>query len=384
MSLLPRRTPAPALMLALALLALGATPASAAPAPSPLSAQPSAQDFGIVDANWGEQSTSIWMQNAGLDPIAVGSSWTAGASALRVSGDGCNGQLLASGQGCNVGVGFDPSDGSRSDATLHVPVAGAEDLEVPLTGVGGVHHVTITPETLAFGAVAVGEGATQAFALENDGNLPFQSIAALPSAGDVGAFRVVQDDCSLRQLLTGEACDVSVRFTPFAPGVATATLLLVGGNDAPTAVVLRGSGVVAAVAAPAAPASPVATAATATAAAPPVADVAFDARAGQAASFAHGRIDLGTARCVEVSRCRVTVRPHVYAIGGDGAVVASVRSDVVLWNMRGTGRRATLALPAGLRGTPALLVATLRVRAAGLGVGTRTIVVSLVPRRRAR
>lgn len=371
-----RRTLAPALLLALTLLALAAGPTFAAPSPSPLTAQPSAQDFGLVRVDQGEQTSYVWIQNASADPVALGGSTLDGASAFRINNDGCAGQQLASGQGCNVGVGFDPSDDVPLTATLHVPTAGFEDLDVPLSGLGGLQQVTLDPSSLDFGAVAVGDSTVRAFTLTSTGNLPFQTIVALPSGGDVGAFRVERDGCSLQQLATGAACDVAVRFTPSAAATYSATLLMVGGNDAPTVVPLRGSGV--------APAATPAAAGDSTAAAPAAppallpADVTFGMRAGMSATFARGRVDLGVARCVGAERCRAVVRARVFALAtGSQGALSSARTDVVLWGLRASGSRVGLSLPAGLRGTPSLLVARLRIHAVDRPTGVRTLVVPL-------
>jgi len=366
---------------ALTLLALASAPAAAAPPdPSPLTAQPSAQDFGVVPASWGEQTASVWVQNPGPGDVQAGAASVAGDAAFRVSGDGCAGQLLSPGQGCNVGVGFDPGDGGAYAATLHVSVAGFEDLSVPLSGVGGVQQVTLDPASLDFGTVVAGESVVRAFSLTSVGTLPFGSFVTIPSGGDVGAFRVERDGCSLHQLPTGVACEVAVRFTPPAAGAFSATLLLIGGDSDPAVVPLSGSAVAAA-AAPAGPPPPPASPRA-------VADVAFDGPAGLPAAVVRGRVDLGLARCVGAPRCTVVVRARVYALAASGARVArgrrmaSARTDVVLWRLRASGRRARLTLPGALRGTPALLVARLRTHADGHAVGARTLVVPLVAPRR--
>ncbi len=391
-----RRTLAPALVLALTLLALPTGGAAAAPlpplppaspSPSPLSAQPAAQDFGVVPVSNGEQSASLWIQNTGADPVQVGASTLDGDSAFVVGGDGCAGQLLAGGQGCSVGVGFEPSDGVSYSATLHVPVAGFADLDVPLSGVGGVQRVTLDPTALDFGALAVGDSAVRSFSLTSTGTLPFTAFVTIPSGGDVGVFHVERDGCVLQQLATGTPCQVAVRFAPTAAGSFASTLLMIGGDGDPAMVPLQGTGV-------AAPAPSVAPAAIAPPAAPapaPVAGVAFDAAPGLPAPYAHGRVDLGLAHCVGAARCTVVVRARVYALAATGAVASSrtatmtsARTDVVLWNLRARGLRTRLGLPAGLRGRPALLVATLRTQATGRRTGVRTLVVALVPRAPAR
>lgn len=369
-------------VLTLALAALGAAPATAAPVgPPPLTAQPSSLDFGVVPVDWGEQSSSIWIQNDGPDPLQPGSASIAGSPSYRVSSDGCSGQTLTSGQGCGVSVGFDPVDGSVSDGALHVPVPGWDDFELPLHGVGGVQQVTLEPQALAFGAVAVGADATRALTLTSTGTLPFQSFVALPTGGDVGAFRVERDGCSLQQLAPGQPCTISVRFAPLAAGEATATLLLIGGANEPAAVPLHGSGVLAASPSSAqSPADGATAAAAAAAAAAPraAADVVFDAPTGLPARVKHGRIDLGRVHCKATARCVVTVRSRVFAVAAGGGRITSIRGDAVQWRLRDGGARATLVLPPRLHGRPSLLVVRLRTRAEGHSAGTRIHVVRLV------
>jgi hypothetical protein len=368
----------PAFVQALVLLALAVGTATAAPpsppGPSPLTAQPSSQDFGMVRVDQGEQGASIWVQNNGPDPVQLSASDVSGDAALRVSNDGCNGQLLSNGMGCNVGIGFDPSDDVHYAATLHVPVAGSADLDVPLAGMGAAQRVTLDPSALDFGSVTVGDSAVRSFTLTSTGNLSFQSLVAIPSGGDIGAFRVEHDSCSLQQLITGAACDVAVRFTPPAAGAFAATLLLIGGEDQPKIVPLKGAG------APAPVPSPIVTPPAVSA---PLADVAFDRPTGLPAHVARGRIDLGTARCVAAVRCSVVVRARVYALASHRASTASrrgissARTDTVLWHLRASGGHAQLGLPASLRGRPALLVAKLRTHAAGRPGVARTLVVPL-------
>ncbi|HKG39196.1 MAG TPA: choice-of-anchor D domain-containing protein [Conexibacter sp.] len=380
-----RHTLVPAFVQAFLLLALAAGLATAAPplppGPSPLTAQPSSQDFGLVHVDQGEQNASVWIQNNGMDTVQVDAASVGGDAALRISSDGCNGQMLSTGMGCNVGIGFDPDGAVHYAATLHVPVAGFADLDVALAGTGAAQGVTVAPASLDFGSIPVGESAVRSFTITSTGNLSFQSLVAIPSGGDVGAFRVEHDGCSLQQMITGAACDVSVRFTPPAAGAYAATLLLIGGDSQPGIVPLKGAG------APVAAAPMVATPPAALAVPATLADVAFDTAFASPVPFARGRIDLGAAHCVAAARCTVVVRARVYALASRGARVAShrgissARTDVVLWHLRASGGHAALGLPAGLRGRPALLVARLRTFAAGRRGVTRTLVVPLAARR---
>jgi Abnormal spindle-like microcephaly-assoc'd, ASPM-SPD-2-Hydin len=460
MSLSPRRSLALALPAALALLALSVPSACAR-----LSAQPSAQEFGIVGVDQGGQSVPIAIVNSGATGAQLGAATLDGrdAGAFRIDWDGCNGQLLAPGQGCTVQVGFTPSQMLGYAATLHVP-SDDGDLPVALTGTGGVQQAAPSPALVDFGDADVGGGTTRSVTIRNTGNLPYQTIVAIPNRGDVGSFRVVRDGCSLEQVAPGDGCVLDVRFAPTAPGLAQATLTVINGSGAPVLVSLRGSGrqgipviapsagdfgtqasggagsersftvvdagdgalPIAAVSiagpdaeqfrvvgedctsAPLVPAgactvrvrfAPGAAGAFAaslrivaggvatvqlagrSASAVPmprgIAGIAFERPAGSPAPFAHGRIDLGVVRCAPARvRCRVTVRARVYALGARASHVSGAG-----WTARwrpGSGAHVGLALPAGLRGTPALLVARLRTSAAGRRSSTRMLVASLV------
>jgi hypothetical protein len=238
-----RRPLALACSLALELLVLSAAPALAAPSPDPLTAQPSAQDFGVVNVDRGEQSTTIQIQNPGPDGAQVGGATLDGprADVYRIDYDGCNGQLLAPGNTCNVQVGFDPSDEGDATATLHVP-ADVGDVAVPLSGVGGVQRVASIPDTLDFGSLEVGDAATRTVTIANTGNLPWQAIVALPASGDVGAFRIVRDSCAMQVLQPAGSCALDVRFAPASAATVQATLMVINGEGPPALVALRGSG----------------------------------------------------------------------------------------------------------------------------------------------
>lgn len=247
MLLHPRRRLVPALFLAVLLvLALPSSSLRAAPVTSPLVAQPSSYDFGLVGVQSGENGTTVAVQNPGpADVIPNAASIDGpGAGAFRITGDGCNGQLLSAGNTCYLNVGFDPSDGVAYAATLRVPSdTGLGDLTIALAGLGGVQEVTPTPAQGDFGAIDVGESATRTITLANTGTLPYQAIIALPSGSGVGAFRVTQDTCSLQRLDPDMTCTLTVRFAPETLGETTANVMVIGGNDAPALIPLKGSGI---------------------------------------------------------------------------------------------------------------------------------------------
>lgn len=211
--------------------------------PPHLTAQPSSLDFGIQGVNQGQANQSTTIQNDGGSPVQIGSIWIdgPGSGAYWVPGSSCQNTTLQPGNSCQVQVAFGPQNPVAYPATLHVSGPGAQ-ADVPLSGTGGAAQIVTDPSQLDFGQVDVGGGSTLGLSLHNVGNAPFQAIVVLPSGGDVGAFRLVSDGCSMQRLDPDGACTLAVRFSPLRSGDASASLMIIRNDGEPMVVALRGTG----------------------------------------------------------------------------------------------------------------------------------------------
>jgi hypothetical protein len=86
---------------------------------------------------------------------------------------------------------------------------------IPLTGQAIVAnpHVTISPTSLSFGNVQVGQSATQTFTITDDGNLTQTVTKAAPPTAPFSVSNPVAEG---QQLAPGESITVSVTFSPTA------------------------------------------------------------------------------------------------------------------------------------------------------------------------
>jgi hypothetical protein len=365
MSFLPtplRRLPG---LAAVALLLLPASVAGAAPTENPqLTIGPGSHDFGIVELNRGGQQAGFNVQNVGADWAPV-STRISGPDADRfwLAWDGCGGSSLAPSSTCGLGVQFDPSSARDHHATLVVS-SGDFELSAELTGTGGLRQVTATPNPVDFGSVSVGSSATRSVTLQNTGNVYFQSMVAIPVGGDVGAFSLVEDGCSMHPLAPTVGCKLKLRFAPHEVDAAEATLAIIGEGE-PTLITLRGTGV----AASAQPSS-----ASALPRAKKAARVGFNWRRGLPAPYRGNRVDLGVARCVGAPTCRVDVRAWLVtrAAGSSSSGARTTRAWRSTWWV-GNGSRVALRLPRRTLSRPARLVVDLRTKASGRSAGVQRL-----------
>lgn len=375
---------------AIALVALPAANAIAAPAeddppaptPPPLSLNTGSYDYGLVELNRGGQQNSFWLNNSGPDWAPIQISIEGDDASAFNWWDSCGGGVQGW-NGCNVSVQFNPNRAGEHHATLHVR-SGDGDFTVALSGTGGLRQVTATPNPVDFGTVFVGDSATRSVTLQNTGNVFFQSMVAIPVGGDVGAFRLLEDGCSMRVLAPTVSCKLTLRFAPYEVDNAEATLAVIGEGE-PTLITLRGVG------ADEPEIDPAPTGASAPAATPAVkaddkpaapakkpARIAFNWRRGLPAPFQGNRVDLGIARCQGAPTCRVSVRAwFVTSADGEAAGTRTTSIRRATWWV-GSGSPVALWIPRGLSGSPKRLIADLTTKAAGKPNGVQRLNVRLV------
>jgi hypothetical protein len=180
-------------------------------------------------------------------PGEAGPSTTAPASTpsavppFTVSRDLCSGAALAAGEGCGLGVLFQPTAEGAAAARLVVPYTGSEtaageegqpageaaegaELILPLAATAVVARLVWVPERLELGRVQVGETARGELRLENRGSGAAAVEGLALSGPDAGAFELSPGGCTGEELAPGEGCSLEVVFRPRREGGLRAEL----------------------------------------------------------------------------------------------------------------------------------------------------------------
>ncbi|WP_051367976.1 choice-of-anchor D domain-containing protein [Hamadaea tsunoensis] len=205
---------------------LGATPASLA--------------FGTVPTG-ARKTISVSIVNTGTSAVTITGS-TPPTGPFTATGFPANGSTLAAGASVAVSVTYAPTAVGTQTSSLAV-AGNAGTVTVPISGtaVTGAAHLTITPNPVAFGSVAVGTTATQTFDIANTGNIMLTLTKAAPP---VGAFATSTPVSEGQQLSPGDVIHQTVTFSPAAAGAQSAIYSITGDDgQGAIAVQLTGTGV---------------------------------------------------------------------------------------------------------------------------------------------
>jgi hypothetical protein len=204
-----------------------------------LSASPSSLAFGNV-AVGSHSELTVTLTNKGSSTITISQAtlpsreFTFSGPALPVS--------LEAGRAATFHVTFKPQWRGEQDSSFSVSNADDPVLSVPLSGTGdgtSAAQLTVSPATLSFGSVTVGNTDTRAGTITATGGSVTISSASLGSS----LFSI--SGISLPVTLSaGQSASFDVLFTPQSGGTVSSTLKFGStATNSPTAEALGGSGV---------------------------------------------------------------------------------------------------------------------------------------------
>jgi len=180
----------------------------AAPEPE-CSVQPSSLNFGVVNiGNTAQQTFTIWNQGEGVLSGFVSEdcpdfSILAGAGAFGIE----------AGESRTVYVRFTPTSAGPQSCTVSLGTSYCPDVVCTGTGYAPVPICQLTPASLDFGDIAVGNTASQIFIIKNIG----QGVLQGSVSEDCPDFSITSG-AGYFALATNQTRSVTVRFAPSAPG----------------------------------------------------------------------------------------------------------------------------------------------------------------------
>src|SRR5271170_1274349 len=196
---------------------------------------PSSVSFGSVAM--GQSATkTVTLTNTGTEALSVsgiavaGAGFTASGPHLPIS--------LAAGQSTSISAVFKPTAGAADTGTITITsnAAGSPSL-VALSGTGTTGAtaaaLTATPNSIAFGSVAVGSEATQTIHVENTGG-ESASISKLTISGSGVSLSGLTAPMTLA---AGQTANLTVTYKPVAAGTLTASLSITSNAADPSVVV---------------------------------------------------------------------------------------------------------------------------------------------------
>jgi Abnormal spindle-like microcephaly-assoc'd, ASPM-SPD-2-Hydin/PQQ-like domain len=182
-----------------------------------LGATPTALAFGTVPTG-ANQTTSVTIANTGTASLTI-SGATGPTGDFSATGLPATGSTLAPGASISIAVTFTPTaDGDESSSLSVTSAAGSVTVPITGTGVTGASHMSITPNPLDFGAVALGSSVTKTFTISNTGNIQLTLTKAAPPAGEFTTATPVAEG---QMLSPGDSVVQSITFKPTVLGADT-------------------------------------------------------------------------------------------------------------------------------------------------------------------
>jgi len=183
-----------------------------------VSITPSSLDFGNVGIGSASDPQLVQISNPGTGALTLTSQQLAGSSDFRIASTTCGNSVPAGGS-CTLSMVLAPTSAGAKTGTLTL-VDALGTHTITLTGTGaGQASLVLSPASVSFDTVAIGQSASQVVTLTNAGSA---SIGVVGHAA-TGDFHIASSTCPAR-LDAGASCLLTVDFTPTVDGPESGTL----------------------------------------------------------------------------------------------------------------------------------------------------------------
>jgi hypothetical protein len=198
---------------------------------------PSSLTFGSQLIGTSSNPQNITLSNIGNQTLTI-TSISVGAGFSQTNNCGAS---VAAGANCTITVTFKPTKPNTTAASVSVKDnAAGSPQTVALSGTGT--YVSLSPSTLNFGTVAVGQASTPQVATFTNTAKFALPIKSLTITGTNASDYTETNTCQ-PSVAAGASCDITVTFKPATTGLRTADVSISdGGGGSPQTVALTGTG----------------------------------------------------------------------------------------------------------------------------------------------
>jgi hypothetical protein len=182
------------------------------------------------------------VRNTGTEPVTL---YILGSSPFPITSNNCP-ATLAPNQFCTISIVFAPTTTGLWAGMVMITSPGYSiPYIVGLYGTGYVPGINVSPTSIGFGSVALGNvSLAKTVKITSTGwNGPLVVSSLTIGGTNPGDFSIVADGCTGASLNPGASCTVKVIFEPLSIGTRTATLSIATNvSGGPAVVSLSGTG----------------------------------------------------------------------------------------------------------------------------------------------
>ena len=201
---------------------------------------PSATSLSFGNVAVGNTATqSLSMTNTGLGTVTIASAALTGTGFTVIGGNPSG--TIAVGQSSTIQIQYAPTSAGAVNGSLTIlSDASNSPLAISLTGTGTQTGLAISPSTLSFGNVIVGQTGTQSVKLTNSGN----SSLTINMATVLGTGFGISGLSFPTTLTAGQSVSFSAQFAPTTAGAGTGSITFTdNAPGSPQTVSMVGTGV---------------------------------------------------------------------------------------------------------------------------------------------
>jgi hypothetical protein len=196
-----------------------------ATAPTPkISASPTRVGFSKQGTGTESDPRVVVLRNTGDGPLRIETVTPKGESVADFKQSNTCGDPIEAGDSCEIELVFVPATEGAKAMSLEIR-SNAGLLTIPVTGSAAGPSLRLSPSSLRWDSLAVGESAAPRSIVVSNRGLGVLDIATIAPTGEAAADWVLGNTCG-DPIASGESCEISVTWQPVAGGARSGAIVI--------------------------------------------------------------------------------------------------------------------------------------------------------------